>query len=78
MVTWTGERGIMQPMPDIWVRKVSSFEEDRRADREFWQTMSPELRIAAVADLRKQWAAFQGIHDEGLRRTVRVLQAPER
>ena len=33
---------------------------------------------AAVEDRRRQWARFQGGNDEGLRRTVRVLDAPER
>ena len=65
-------------MADVWVRKLSSFEDDRRADREFWRAVSPDARVAAVEDLRRQWARFQGVDDEGLRRTVRVLEAPER
>ena len=65
-------------MTDVWVRKCGSFEDDRRADREFWQAVPPDARVSAVEDLRKQWAKFQGADDEGLRRTVRVLEAPER
>jgi len=33
-------------MTAIWRRKCESFEEDRRADREFWSAMSPEARVA--------------------------------
>ena len=65
-------------MTDAWVRKHSSFDDDRRADREFWRTVPAAARVAAVEDLRRQWARFQGADDEGLRRTVRVLEAPER
>ena len=65
-------------MADIWVRKSDSFDEDRQADREFWRAMSPDDRVAAVEDLRKHWARLKGVSDEGLRRTVRVFDAPER
>lgn len=65
-------------MTDIWVRKSGSFDEDRRADRAFWRAASPEARIAAVEALRRHWAALQGVSHEGLRRTVRVLEGPER
>ena len=37
-----------------------------------------EARIAAVEALRAHWARLQGESHEGLRRTVRVLDAPER
>ena len=65
-------------MADVWIRKLGSFEDASRADREFWQSVSPDARVAAVEDLRRQWARLQGANDEGLRRTVRVLPAPER
>ncbi len=65
-------------MADVWVRKLTSFEDDRRADREFWRTVAPDARVSAVEDLRRQWARLQGADVEGLRRTVRVLEAPER
>jgi hypothetical protein len=65
-------------MADIWIRKLDSFDEAARADREFWRTVSPDARVAAVEDLRRHWAVLQGADDEGLRRTVRVLTAPER
>ncbi len=71
-------RGIMTTrMADVWIRKLDSFDEAQRADREFWRSVSPDARVAAVEDLRKQWAVLQGANDEGLRRTVRVLEAPE-
>lgn len=65
-------------MADIWFRKLDSFDEAQRADRDFWRSVSPDARVAAVEDLRKQWAVLRGANDEGLRRTVRVLEAPER
>ena len=65
-------------MADVWIRKLDSFDEAERADREFWRSVSPDARVAAVEDLRKQWAVLQGANVEGLRRTVRVLDAPGR
>ena len=65
-------------MTDVWVRKSDSFEDDRRANRAFWRAASAEARIAAVEQLRHHWAQLQGVSHEGLRRTVRVLDAPER
>jgi hypothetical protein len=67
----------MEPMK-VWVRKCASFAEERAADREFWAEMSPDDRVAAVEELRAQWAAMRGEDHEGLRRTVRVLDGPER
>jgi len=60
---------------DVWVRKCSSFEEERRADREFWQRMTPDERVAVVEELRREWWELHG--DGGpqrLRRAVRVLE----
>jgi hypothetical protein len=65
-------------MTDFWVRKSGSFGEDRRADREFWLAASPDARIQAVEELRQHWAKLKGVSHEGLRRTVRVLEGPER
>ena len=65
-------------MTHVWVRKCDSFEQEKHADREFWHAMTPDARVAVVEDLRRQWATLQGVDHEGLRRTVRVLEAPER
>jgi hypothetical protein len=65
-------------MADVWVRRCDSFDDDRSADRDFWRRLSPDARVAVVEALRRQWAEVQGLHDEGLRRTVRVVDAPER
>jgi hypothetical protein len=62
----------------LWVRKCASFAEERDADRDFWRQTTPEMRVQAVEELRTQWAALTGERHEGLRRTVRVLQRPER
>jgi hypothetical protein len=58
---------------EIWVRKCSSFEEEAAADREFWARMSPGERVAAVDQMRRWWLLTQGLPDEGLRRTARVV-----
>ncbi len=62
----------------IWVRKCSSFEEERQADREFWATMAPDARVEVVEKLRREWARISGQPYERLRRTVRVLDGPQR
>ncbi len=61
---------------DIWVRKCSGFEDERRADREFWARMSPDERVAVVEQLRREYLELRGQPDEGLRRTVRVFDRP--
>ena len=61
-----------------WVRKLTSFEEERAADREFWAQMSPDERVAAVEELRLEWSKIQGKSNEGLRRTARVLVLAKR
>jgi len=61
-----------------WVRKLTSFEEERTADREFWAQMSPDERVAAVEELRLEWIKIQGKSNEGLRRTARVLELAKR
>ena len=63
----------------IWVRKCASFEEERQADREFWALMTPDARVAALDEMRGQWPA-PDIDElqQGLRRTVRIVQRPQR
>ena len=63
---------------DIWVRKCSSFAEERVADREFWAAMSPDARVNVVEELRQEWAHISGQAIERLRRTVSVLERQER
>jgi hypothetical protein len=63
---------------DVWVRRCASFEEEQRADREFWRAMTPAARIEALEELRELWRTSTGDTHEGLRRTVRVLQPPGR
>jgi hypothetical protein len=61
-----------------WVKKLTSFEEERTADREFWAQMSPDERVAAVEELRLEWIKIQGKSNEGLRKTARVLELAKR
>jgi hypothetical protein len=58
----------------IWVRKFSSFDDENRADRELWQRMTPDERVAIVEQLREEWWKHHGNGEEGLRRAVRVLE----
>jgi hypothetical protein len=60
----------------VWIRKCTSFEEERRADREFWAQTTPEQRVAAVEELREHWSKQQGDGVERLRRVVRVVDLP--
>jgi hypothetical protein len=53
-------------MADVSIRKLDSFDDARRADREFWRSVPPDARVAAVEDLRKQWARFQGAEPQDL------------
>jgi ABC-type nitrate/sulfonate/bicarbonate transport system substrate-binding protein len=62
----------------VWIRKCASFDEEARADREFWAAMTPDARVAVVEQLRREWAATSGHPEERLRRTVRVLDRQER
>jgi hypothetical protein len=62
----------------IWIRKCASFDEDRRADREFWGAMSPDARVALVEQLRQEWGKISGQPIERLRRTVRLVQREKR
>ena len=37
-----------------WVRKCASFEEEARADGAFWALLSPDERVQALEDLRRE------------------------
>ena len=65
-------------MRNIVVRRFSSFEEEQKADREYWAAIPPDDRVAMVEQLRRDWAAFSGQPEERLRRTVRVFDRPKR
>jgi hypothetical protein len=58
----------------IWVRKFTSFEEERAADREFWLALAPDERVALVEQIRQDWAKTVGHPIERLRRTARRIQ----
>jgi hypothetical protein len=66
---------------DVWIRKCASFEEEARADREFWKHCTAQQRVEAVEDLRLQSAEDEDGDRQGLEelfesfrsRTVRTL-----
>ncbi len=66
----------VRPEGNVWLRKCSSFEEDNRADREFWQRMTPNERVGIVEELREEWWEQHGDGEQGLRRAVQVLEKP--
>ena len=57
----------------VWVRKFSTFEEENRADFEYWQRMTPDERVAIVEQLREEWRERNGDGDQGLPRITRVF-----
>jgi hypothetical protein len=62
---------------EVWVRKCNSFEEEARADREYWARMTGEERVEALEELRREAWKVTGEPLRGLRRAVHVLvQAP--
>ena len=58
----------------VWIRKCKSFEEERRADAEFWQQMTPAERVAIVEELRREWWERHGEGEQRLSRSIRVLR----
>jgi hypothetical protein len=70
----------MATMKQIWIRRCASFKEERIADREFWQQFTPSERVMILEEMRLGSAeGNERRRDaEGLRRSVRVLDAPWR
>jgi hypothetical protein len=65
-------------MRNLVVRRFSSFEEEQKADREYWAAIPPDDRVAMVEQLRRDWATFSGQTEERLRRVLRVLDRQKR
>jgi hypothetical protein len=63
---------------NVWIRKCATFGEDAAADRDFWQGVPPERRVAVVEELRAEWRKIKGEPYERLRRVARVLEPPGR
>jgi hypothetical protein len=61
-----------------WVRKCTSFEEEALADRAFWAQLSPDERVEALEDLRRESWKVTGEPFERLRRVARVLERERR
>jgi hypothetical protein len=61
----------------IHIFELSDFHQYER-DREYWKEQSPEQRLSAVEELRRQYAMFSSEegHDSSkrLRRVLRVVQ----
>jgi hypothetical protein len=57
----------------FWFRLLKSFENDARAEAEFWAKMTPDERVGVVEELRAEWWELNGMTAEGFRRTIEVL-----
>jgi hypothetical protein len=73
MTRATTERAPGRGRGRLWLRKFSSFDDENRADLEFWQRMTPDERVAIVEQLREEWWKDHGDGEQGLRRAVQVL-----
>jgi hypothetical protein len=60
----------------LWVRKGRSFDEEAKADREFWRQTTATERLQALEELRLEaWGTEASA--EGLRRVARVVKREE-
>jgi hypothetical protein len=57
---------------NIWVRKGRSFDEEAKADREFWRQTTAIERLKALEELRLEAWGAEG-SAEGLRRVARIV-----
>jgi len=60
----------------IWFRKGNSFDEEARADREFWQQTTAIERLKALEELRHEAWGAEG-SAERLRRVARIVKREE-
>ena len=60
------------------VRVIRPGEDERAADREFWQRMTPDERVAVLWDMVLEARAWQGGHGDQprLQRSVVRVQRP--
>lgn len=60
-----------------WVKKITSFREAEKFDKEYYLAMSPEERLGIVQFLREVYCKFgRGKNEErkGLRGFIKVIQ----
>jgi hypothetical protein len=58
------------------VRKFSSFEEAEKADREYYESLTPAQRVAMALELRRMWVGTEDERTERLERVLTVSQLP--
>ena len=61
---------------ELSVRIVEGFEEAEEADEEFWASMTPEERVAAVDDCVRDYLRMRGERQSRLRRVFRRAKCP--
>ena len=69
----SSRRGPRAQRGEIWVRKFTSFEEENRADLEYWQEFTPDERVEIVERLRQEWWQRHGDGVPRMEKVVRVL-----
>ena len=47
-------------MRKLWVRKLSSWEEEAEADREYWAQYSGDEKVALIESLKDTWDSMRG------------------
>jgi predicted nucleotidyltransferase len=45
----------------VWLRVCKSWEEEAAADREYYQSFTPDERVAMIDDLHRQWEKINGM-----------------
>lgn len=63
-----------KPPARPWARVHDSFEDAEQAEREYYASLTPDERIAAVEEMRQRWMKMKGLPDLGVQKVVRVFR----
>ncbi len=54
--------------------KITSHEEQRKEDRKYWKSLTPEQRLDIVEQLRLESGKFLYEYPAGLQRVIKVIR----
>ena len=54
--------------------KITSHEEQRKEDRKYWKSLTPEQRLDIVEQLRMESGKFLYEYPAGLQRVIKVIR----